>query len=287
MKSIAECTPNEFVRKPRSLDEIKRWKATDFRFFVLYAGAIVLKGNIEKDKYINFLCLHIAVTIFSNDLYIQEYGDYVHSLLKSFIQNFGKLYGKENMSYNIHGLIHIYDDIQIFGNLNKYSTFPFENYLQNLKKLLRKHEKPLQQIVKRIKELEPARDSKEVNKISVLCEREHFEGVVPNQSYNQFKKLILEKFTFNIENLADSFCYLTSGHIMKIENILVRKNIYMYGRIFFETNYLFDYLCDSSIFNTCIARNLSEYCTQNVGDIKNKMIAIIHEENFIFYPLLH
>lgn len=79
--SIVEYTPNKFARKPRSLDEIKRWKATEFRFFLLYVGPVVLKENIENDKYINFLCLHIAVTIFSNEQYIQEYPDYAHALV--------------------------------------------------------------------------------------------------------------------------------------------------------------------------------------------------------------
>lgn len=146
---IAECIPKEFIRKSRSLNEIKRWKATKFRFFLLYAGPVVLKENIEKDRYINFLCLHIAVTIFSNEEYIQKYADYAHLLLTYFVQNFGKLYGKENISHNVHGLIHVYDDIQIFGNFSRYSAFPFESFLQSLKKLPRKHEKPLQQIVKR------------------------------------------------------------------------------------------------------------------------------------------
>jgi len=81
---------------------------------------------------------------FSNDEYIEKYADYAHSLFKYFVLNFGRLYGKENMSHNIHGLIHIYDDIQIFGNFNKYSAFPFKNFLQNLKNFLRKYEKPLQ-----------------------------------------------------------------------------------------------------------------------------------------------
>ncbi|KAM0727560.1 hypothetical protein ACS0PU_005809 [Formica fusca] len=285
--SIVEYTPNEFARKPRSLDEMKRWKATEFRFFLLYVGPVVLKENIGNGKYINFLCLHIAVTIFSNEQYIQEYADYAHALLKCFVQNFGKLYGKENISHDIHGLIHIYDDIQIFGNLNKYSAFPFENFLQNLKNLLRKHEKPLQQIVIRLKKLEQTVDSKGINKESFLYEREHFNGLVPNQNYIQFKKLNFEKFSFNIESLADSFCYLTSGHIMKIENILVRKDTYVYRRIFLETNNLFDYPCDSSIFNIRIAKNLSEYCIRSVRDIKNKMVAFTQEEGFIFYPFLH
>lgn len=54
--SIVECTPNEFARRPRSLKEFKRWKATELRFFLLlYAGSVILKGNIENGRYINFL----------------------------------------------------------------------------------------------------------------------------------------------------------------------------------------------------------------------------------------
>lgn len=56
-------TPSEFVRRPRSLDEVKRWKATEFRLFLLYSGPVVLKTYISEDKYRTFLSLHIAARI--------------------------------------------------------------------------------------------------------------------------------------------------------------------------------------------------------------------------------
>jgi len=39
-------TPKEFVRKPRSITDVKHWKAVEFRNFLLYTGPVVLSYNI-------------------------------------------------------------------------------------------------------------------------------------------------------------------------------------------------------------------------------------------------
>jgi len=41
LKSSFAC---EFVRKPRQLEDILRWKATELRTFLLYIGPVILKG---------------------------------------------------------------------------------------------------------------------------------------------------------------------------------------------------------------------------------------------------
>lgn len=49
---IRSCLPSDFVRKTRSLNEFKRWKATELRFFLLCCGAVILKNILPFDKYI-------------------------------------------------------------------------------------------------------------------------------------------------------------------------------------------------------------------------------------------
>lgn len=73
--------PEEFCRKPRSLLEAKRWKATEFRLFLFYTGPVVLIRNVNENIYQNFLCLHVAITLLSLNKNI----DYANDLLKYFV----------------------------------------------------------------------------------------------------------------------------------------------------------------------------------------------------------
>lgn len=65
--------PSEFSR--RCIFEIKRWKATEYRGFLLYCGVILLRDVLPKDRYNLFLLLHSAIIILSNKNYIQLYID--------------------------------------------------------------------------------------------------------------------------------------------------------------------------------------------------------------------
>lgn len=52
----------------------------------------------------------------------------------------------------MHSVIHIPDDALIYGKLDNVSAFPFENYMQILKRLLRAKNLPLEQAINRIEE---------------------------------------------------------------------------------------------------------------------------------------
>ena len=63
LEHIKQYTPKEFSRKPRTLRELDRCRATEFRLFPRYTGKIVLKGILPTHLYDNFLDLSIAITI--------------------------------------------------------------------------------------------------------------------------------------------------------------------------------------------------------------------------------
>lgn len=125
---------SDFTRLPRSLHEVPRWKATEYRLFLLYSGPVVLQNMLNKDYYSHIICLHVCFRILLTSNIEIELLHFCEQLLVYFIEKFGKLYGKQFISHNIHGLLHITDDYNQYGSLC--SCFPFENYLQFLKKRL-------------------------------------------------------------------------------------------------------------------------------------------------------
>lgn len=142
-----------FSRYPRGLNDLPRWKATEHRLFLLYSGPVVLKGILNDECYKHFICLHICFRILLTPDINIELVDFSEKLLIYFVDRFEKLYGKHFVSHNVHGLLHIVDDYRKFGFLDRCSCFPFENYMKVLKKMVRKHEKPLEQVIKRYEEI--------------------------------------------------------------------------------------------------------------------------------------
>ncbi|XP_071810762.1 uncharacterized protein [Apostichopus japonicus] len=126
--------PSEFARKPRDLKDIDRWKATEFREFLLYTGPVALLGSLCDELYHNFMLLSIAMLLLLNPRYCLHYCQYAHELLVLFVQHYGQLYGQDMITYNVHGLVHLSDEVKRFGSLDNISCFPFENYLGQLKR---------------------------------------------------------------------------------------------------------------------------------------------------------
>lgn len=64
----------------------------------------------------------------SGDL-ISENIQTANKYLIAFITHFESLYGSRHLVYNIHNLCHLTDDVSQYGPIDRFSAFPFENYL--------------------------------------------------------------------------------------------------------------------------------------------------------------
>lgn len=107
LHSVRPFMPPFFNRKPRGLDEVKMWKATEFQTFLMYIGPIVLKGILPTKMYTHFMCLSVSVCILYNSKLVELHQDYAHRLLLHFIEESKLLYGKRFVSYNVHSLFHM------------------------------------------------------------------------------------------------------------------------------------------------------------------------------------
>ena len=144
--------PREFGRKCRSLHEVERWKATEYRQFLLYSGIVALHKHLPKAFYMHFLLLYVAIFFISSGIHYKTHSDYASKLLVEFVNEFHSFYGKDMVVYNVHCLIHLVMDVEKYGPLDTFSAFSFESFLGQLKKIIRKPNQPLPQIVRRVAE---------------------------------------------------------------------------------------------------------------------------------------
>jgi len=208
--------PSEFARKPRSVTFLPRWKATEFRQFILYTGVIVLKGVLPNDYYKHFIIFHVAIYILCSNRLFRRLNRYAHELLVYFVSNFPTLYGVEQVSYNVHGLVHLAKDSLQQGPLDFYSAFKFENYLGELKSSLKTSFNPLQQLICRLYERENCTKSSVVNGGEILLTQSRgFPVLNVDCDRKYYASALFSDFSLKINN-ADCICKLDSGEVVRI-----------------------------------------------------------------------
>lgn len=284
--------PREFARKPRSLKELDRWKATEFRQFLIYTGPLVLLDSLGDSFYSHFLLLHVATYILASPSLCDKYSDYAGQLLVIFVENTKVLYSKQMLVYNVHNLVHLAADAKKFGCLDNFSAFPFENYLRSLKLLIRKPRFPLQQIICRLHEKKIANVCKKIGQnTSVFCKIEHSAGPVP-YGYDpciQYKQLYLFDMFFS-STVGDRCVKSKDSHYYVIVNILTHSTVtYCVCQRFGALCPFFTEPLPSSSLGIYKASKLSRnFFMVPSSDISQKCVLLpMNSESFLVIPLLH
>ncbi|XP_050547917.1 uncharacterized protein LOC126909525, partial [Daktulosphaira vitifoliae] len=208
--------PSEFSRLPRSLEEVEFWKAAEFRSFLLYFGPIVLKGRLKNHLYNHFMLLHCAVRLLINPEVCYSHNSLAKNLLYKFVEEYSGLYGQEYVGYNVHNLIHMTDFVLFHGELDTFSAFKYENYLQFLKKSCKNLRYPLQDIYNRI--IEQVNTDTKCDPLNYPMLKNEIMSENPNESH--YKKLILNNFIVSSTNIRDKYFILKNQELVEVNKII-------------------------------------------------------------------
>lgn len=117
--------PSEISRAPRSLQDRKFWKASEWRAFMFY-GLVILKG-ILPDIYLKHFFLFVyGVYSLMGDGITQTKVDLAEACLKKFVMQMEVLYELSACKFNVHQLTHLANGVRYCGPLWATSAFMFE-----------------------------------------------------------------------------------------------------------------------------------------------------------------
>lgn len=192
--------------------------------------------------------------------------------------------------------MHLAGDVRTYGALDVFSAFRFDNHMSKLKKMLRKADKPLQQLSKRYSELENLQTNFIINDNLLKSKyknlkRKHTKGPLDfkfsNSIINQYKHIITPRMSIKCDDKKNCFCLLKNGTIVYVKNILEtysNSNIYIVGyqiKICNPSN-LYTNPCESEKLNIKIISDIKHNCQlkswrllmsrQNYGEYHIKII---------------
>ena len=152
--------------------------------------------------------------------------------LTKFVPQYRRIYGSINVVYNVHNLIHLYSDCKLYGSLNTVNAFPFENYLQTFKRLVRSGRSTMQQLIRRLDELQrfslPPSELFPSHKATKYL-HQHFVDIPEclkryrSEVRRQYKAVEYGGIRFSVFQ-ADSCIRLSDGCVGKIVNVFEMKD---------------------------------------------------------------
>ncbi|XP_049293391.1 uncharacterized protein LOC125769031 isoform X1 [Anopheles funestus] len=276
--------PSEIHRKQRALNYITYWKGSELAAFLHHSSIPLLKNRISDRAYEHFKLFFLAANILSSKLF-EQYWEYAGQLLQQFVSEFSTVYSRNYLTSNIHNLLHIPADVQRFGPLPLISSYPFENKLQYIKRLVKTGHRELNQVVCRLTELSELETAVENTKEQVQY---------PLLKIKKEEVILQVKPNFILRKGNRNSWFLTQGN----EIVKYSKAIQSSGKFFIEGHLVtvkyptFTTPVSSEIIYNYTAKssNISEtLLTIDLESVKCKLVATSLDKgnSFNFSPLLH
>jgi len=120
--------PSEITRTPRSINDRKQYKASEWRTFLLYYSSVCLKSLLHQSYYQHWSLFISAIYGLLKDNCTAEEINNSEDGLKKFVFQIPNLYGENFMKFNVHLLLHLSSHVRRWGSLWAWSAFPYEHY---------------------------------------------------------------------------------------------------------------------------------------------------------------
>ena len=152
--AFSKFLPKEFQRKfNKGLSELTHFKATEYRTLLLYVGPYIFQPFMKQEIYNHFMLLSFGMYCLVSAKYYKQYHSNAKACLVKFVQQFSNMYDRRGVSYNVHVLQHLPDYVEMFGPLDSFSSFSFENHLGILKRRIKPSSKICEQSLNRIMDI--------------------------------------------------------------------------------------------------------------------------------------
>lgn len=240
--------------------------------------------------------LHISISILSNKSLVKDPQniEYSENLNMLFILTFQEIYGKENATFNVHSLLHLAKDVTMYGCLEQFSAFPYENYICSIKKLLRKGDKPLQQLSRRLAEYDIAKNFNRTSRteFKFKAKKEHYSCSVSHlfvEAQIWYKYLIADSWQIVVDDERNNTIMMHNSSILRVLSIaLANEKLCIVGRKYEIIKDLYN-LSDfrSGLLGIYFVRESDDIVCEPCISIKCKMFKISCDSNYVVFPIIH
>lgn len=194
--------------------------------------------------------------------------------------------------------MHLAQDSLRFGPIDLYSAYRFENHYGDMKRYLRKNDRPLQQLIKRLRgknknNFRPDVNNNEPEVGQVEFGRAHFDGpLVENFRGYQFKEAKCGGKWKLSTTEPDNCIMLRDTRVVLVDNFVQYEDQkYVIGRELRNQNDFYVRPVHSSVLSEYCVSNLSSVRqVWNVEHIQHKCVKLPssyqNEDSFVVFPLI-